>query len=89
MIEQRLGVGRFVRWTFVSCKTGLRKPDARVFVHATRALGVVPGDAVFVDDRADNCDAARAAGLAAVRFQDADQVRAELEGLGLPSRVFR
>lgn len=78
LIEERLALSRFLSWTFVSCKTGLRKPSPSAYRHAIHALGVAPADALFVDDRESNCVAARAEGIAALRFTDASSLRAEL-----------
>lgn len=41
---------------------GARKPDPAVFLHACRALGVAPADAVVIGDSDNDGDAARAAG---------------------------
>ena len=86
LIEDRLRPSRYLAWTFVSCKTGLRKPEAAAYRHAVSALGVAPADATFVDDRDDNCTAAQACGLTAVRFEDADRLRAALLADGWPLR---
>jgi HAD superfamily hydrolase (TIGR01509 family) len=44
------------------------KPEPAVFRHTVAALGCEPGDALLVDDRADNVAGARAAGLAGILF---------------------
>jgi putative hydrolase of the HAD superfamily len=63
-----------------SAFVGLRKPDPAIFTLTLDRLGgVEPGRCVFVDDLDVNCDAARALGMAAVRFQTADQVIPEIE----------
>lgn len=81
-IEDKLRLSRWVRWTFVSCKTGLRKPDARAYTHAVTALGVAAAQAVFVDDRADNCQAAARAGLQTEHFRGAEALKAALRQRG-------
>lgn len=78
MIEERLGLSRYLEWSFVSCLTGVRKPDARAFTGAVAALGVAPGECLFVDDRERNCAAARELGLRAIRFTSATELRDEL-----------
>ncbi len=83
LIEGKLALGRFLRWTFVSCLTGVRKPDPEAYLGAARKLGVSPADCLFVDDREANCEAARETGMPAIRFEDADQIRERLTGLGL------
>lgn len=80
-IEEETGLSRYVPWTFVSCHTGLRKPDTRCFMHVIRALGVAASDCVLIDDRSTNCDGARAVGMEALRF-DGD-VASLREGLSL------
>jgi HAD superfamily hydrolase (TIGR01509 family) len=85
-IEAKLRLSEHLEWSFVSCETGTRKPDAAAFEGAAAALGVPPGACVLVDDSASNCAAAEALGLGAVRFQgDWGAALAELESLvGFP-----
>jgi len=61
-----------------SCKVGYRKPDQEIFALAAEQAGVEPGRCVLVDDLAENCAAARAAGWTAVRFHTAEQAVAEV-----------
>ena len=63
-----------------SAFVGLRKPDPAIFTLTLDRLGgVEPGRCVFVDDLDVNCEAARALGMAAVRFDTADQAIPEIE----------
>ncbi|MFO1329580.1 MAG: HAD-IA family hydrolase [Rubrivivax sp.] len=48
--------------------TGILKPDPRAYAAAAQALGVAPGDCVFVDDQARNVAGAVAAGMDVVHF---------------------
>jgi putative hydrolase of the HAD superfamily len=57
-----------------SSHVGLRKPDPEIYLLTCRELAVEPGDAVFVDDNADNCAAARALGMETVHFGDDPRV---------------
>ncbi len=57
------------------------KPDPAIFSHTLEQLDCTAEQAVFVDDRAENCDGARDIGIAAVHFRgpdDWDRVRALL-----------
>jgi HAD superfamily hydrolase (TIGR01509 family) len=83
MIEERLGLSRYLVWSFVSCLTGVRKPDERAFTGAAAALGIPSAECLFVDDRERNCAAARATGMEALRFTSADELGAELARRGL------
>lgn len=84
LIEAELGLSRFVDWSFVSCDTGVRKPDPRAYLGACAALGVLPEDALFVDDQVRNCASAEAAGLRTIVFQGADHLRDALRAHGIP-----
>jgi putative hydrolase of the HAD superfamily len=57
---------------------GARKPDAAFFTRLRQEAGPI---SVFVDDRADNCAAARAAGIHAHRHSDSRQSAGILERL--------
>jgi len=63
-----------------SAFVGLRKPDAAIYELTLERLGdVAPERCVFVDDLEPNCEAARELGMAAVRFEAADQAIPEIE----------
>jgi putative hydrolase of the HAD superfamily len=63
-----------------SAFVGLRKPDPAIFTLTLERLGgVEPERCVFVDDLDVNCEAARALGMAAVRFETAGQAIPEIE----------
>ncbi len=83
LIEERLELSRYIEWSFVSCHTGVRKPDPEAYLGAVRALGVDPGDCIFVDDHEKNCRSARRVGMDAVLFRTAERLRAEFAARGL------
>ncbi len=74
-IEARLGLSRYLPWTFVSCDWGLRKPDPQVFLRLLGHLAIAPQEAYFVDDSGANCDAAARLGVRSFRFCDAKALR--------------
>lgn len=83
LIEDKLALSQYLPWTFVSCHTGTRKPDAAAYEGAAAHLGVPTDACLFVDDRALNCRGARAVGMHAVEFVDADALGRELHARGL------
>lgn len=83
VIEDKLQLSRYLDWSFVSCMTGVRKPDPEAYLGAARALDRPPGECLFVDDRTRNCEAARSTGMDAIRFRWASQLREDLEARGL------
>jgi FMN phosphatase YigB (HAD superfamily) len=75
----RLGIDRYVHPTFVSCDTGVRKPNPEAFRVPCRTLEVAPAQCIFIDDREKNCEAARAVGLDAIHFEgDVGALRKQL-----------
>jgi putative hydrolase of the HAD superfamily len=64
-----------------SAFVGMRKPEARIYELTLERLGdgLRAEECIFVDDLEVNCEAARALGMKAVRFEDAGQAIAELE----------
>jgi HAD superfamily hydrolase (TIGR01509 family) len=83
MIEDKLRVSRFIEWSFVSCRTGVRKPDDRAYLGAAQALGRRPDELLFIDDAPENCEAAERVGLDAIRFVGAEPLRRDLQSRGL------
>ncbi len=81
-IEDRLGLGRFLDWCAVSCRTGVRKPDPEAYLGAARAVELSPAECLFVDDRESNVAAARAVGMDAVRFEGVESLRDALRTRG-------
>ena len=41
-IENKLKLSQYLPWTFVSCKSGLRKPAAAAYLHAAESLSCLP-----------------------------------------------
>ncbi|MDH3716620.1 MAG: HAD family phosphatase [Planctomycetota bacterium] len=81
-IESRLGLSRYLQWTFVSCHTGVRKPAPEAFLGAARALNRPPQKCLFVDDSLTNCQAAETTGMPAIHFVDATSLWTEMAGRG-------
>ena len=67
----------------VSGDEGCAKPDPQIFAILADRVGVPLARCTFSDDRADNVEAARRAGLDAFVFTDPVQLRAELVARGL------
>jgi len=63
----------------ISAEERLAKPDPRIYQIAVDRLGVMPHEAVFVDDMLANVEAARALGFCGVHFKDTDQTIADVQ----------
>jgi 2-haloacid dehalogenase len=68
----------------VSGTEGVAKPDTAVFALLERRTGRPLSRCLFIDDKADNVTAAAEAGLDAVLFTGAVQLREDLRARGLP-----
>jgi putative hydrolase of the HAD superfamily len=75
-----LAVAPFRR-VFVSSDIGMRKPEARAFLHVAKEIGAPPEEILFFDDIIDNIEGARAVGMQAVHVASARDVQAALETL--------
>ena len=82
-LDVRLGLRRYLEWSFVSCETGRRKPEPAAYLEAAATLGVAPERCLFVDDREANCAAAAAIGMRTHRFSGAAGLRAALVEAGV------
>jgi putative hydrolase of the HAD superfamily len=60
----------------------MRKPEPEIYELTLERLGgVQANECAFLDDLDVNCDAARALGMAAIRFESTDQAIAALDAL--------
>ena len=66
---------------FASNKIGLSKPYLGFYRYILEEEGIGPGDAVFVDDMAENISAARKLGITSILFTDSQSLRQQIEGL--------
>jgi HAD superfamily hydrolase (TIGR01509 family) len=67
----------------LSYELGAMKPEADIYHRAAELAGESPADIFFADDRPENVEAARAAGLDAVLYTDPLSLVAELRGRGV------
>ncbi|MYS87507.1 HAD family hydrolase [Embleya scabrispora] len=70
---------RVFRHRVFSADLGLAKPDPRIYHHLCAQLDAQPGELLFVDDRPENLDAARALGIESLLFTDTPTLRADLD----------
>ncbi len=82
-IKERYEFPSLVRGAILSHEVGLRKPDPAIYRKALALSGTAAEETVFVDDLKPNVDAAAKLGLIAIRFKDAESLRARFDALGL------
>ena len=66
-----------------SCYVGLRKPDERIYKLALDLTQHAPEECCFIDDRPPNIEGAIKAGFATVLMKDPQQLRRDLQALGV------
>ncbi|MCA9152062.1 MAG: HAD-IA family hydrolase [Planctomycetales bacterium] len=82
-IEARLRLSEYLPWTFVSCRTGHRKPASSAFEFVVRELDCHPAQCWLIDDVAENCHAARTSGMNAIHYTQLSELRRKLAAAGL------
>jgi 2-haloacid dehalogenase len=76
----------FLEWfdgIVISGEVRVAKPDRRIYEALLERYELEPGSIVFIDDVAENVDAARALGIRSIRFTDGAALRRELIALGV------
>src|SRR3546814_6653213 len=74
---------------FCSAQFRLAKPDPAIFLQCLGQLGATPAQALFIDDKAENAEGARRAGLRAHHYTGMPALQAWLHGHGLPCEANR
>eukprot|EP00892_Ulva_mutabilis_P009783 jgi/Ulvmu1/7177/UM034_0086.1 len=84
LIEEKLKISQYLPWTFISCvgpMKGFRKPDRAAYDVVCQHLAIDPSQAVIIDDRKANIDAALEHGMRGVHMSNAKNLIEELRRL--------
>jgi FMN phosphatase YigB (HAD superfamily) len=82
-IRARYAFPALVKGAILSHELRLRKPQREIYEAALRMSGTAPDETVFIDDLEENCAGARKAGLHAIRYRGAKDLKKRLAALGL------
>lgn len=63
----------------LSFSEGMIKPDPNIFLLSAERLGVLPEECIMIDDREENCDGARRAGMQAILHTSNDLTRQHID----------
>ncbi len=74
-------IGHFDHQIF-SAEVRSVKPEPKIYRHCIETLGMDPSESLFIDDRNENLNQARAVGIRVLRFQSVAQLREDLRALG-------
>jgi putative hydrolase of the HAD superfamily len=84
-LEGPMGLAAHFDRLFFSCRLGVKKPQLEFYRQVSRALGVSPGDLLFLDDQQANVEAARVASWNAEVYTFGDDLRSLLARHGVAS----
>jgi putative hydrolase of the HAD superfamily len=79
--QERYGFGDMCDLIIYSHEVGYKKPDPRIYQIACERLGVLPEEAIFLDDVPQAIDAAQALGMHGIIFHDNAQAIADIQSL--------
>lgn len=82
-IRERYVFPGLVKGAILSHELRLRKPQIEIYQAALKMSGTAPDETVFIDDLEENCAGARKAGLHAIRYRNAKDLKKRLAALGL------
>ena len=77
MFERLFGgeAGELFDTVVLSYQEGMIKPDPNIFILTAERLGLLPEECIMIDDREENCDGARRAGMQAILHTSNDITR--------------
>jgi epoxide hydrolase-like predicted phosphatase len=69
--------------TVFSCRLGMIKPEPTIYYYCLNELKIEPENGLFIDDDIVNVEAARKIGIKTVHYKNLQQLRIELQKLGV------
>jgi len=80
---EKFGMRKIFRLFISSCFVGLRKPERDIYRLALETTQIPGEECIFIDDRALNLECAARMGMHTIEMHGVDQLRADLEKLGV------
>jgi epoxide hydrolase-like predicted phosphatase len=66
--------------TVVSCLEGIAKPERKIYEITLDRLGIPAGQALFIDDKQENIEGAKQAGLQTILFKSTEKFKKDIAG---------
>ena len=82
-LVEKMDLQQYMDSMFVSYQLGVRKPDPQAYLKPVQQLSTTVDNCLFIDDRLDNCQGANSIGMDSIVFQNAVQLRHELQQRGI------
>ena len=76
-------IGLFGERIYFSCDFRVGKPDPALFLKVADLCGANPSECLFTDDKLENVEGARRAGMQGIHFTDETSFRAKLADVGI------
>lgn len=76
-------LARYFKAPMASHLLGFVKPDREIYLEALKRISATPGETVFIDDKAENVDAAKALGINAFQSLSPSETICGLEKIGI------
>jgi putative hydrolase of the HAD superfamily len=70
---------------FFSVETGHVKPDKQAYLHACESMGLKPEECIYIDDKLENIEGAKASGMAGIHYDGSKDIKRMLEEKGIIS----
>ena len=80
---EKCGLRKVFRLFVSSCFVGFRKPERDIYRLALELTQIPAGECCFIDDRAINLECAAKLGMQTIEMQTLEQLRRDLEELGV------
>ena len=77
--KDRLDFMPYMDGAVISYQIQMIKPDQEIYEYLLNKYGLLPEECVFIDDRPENVEAAKAIGMSGIQFVDYEQANGELE----------
>jgi putative hydrolase of the HAD superfamily len=81
--QYEIGVYQNFDTVVLSHEIGMLKPDLEIYEYLLKKLQVKPEEVIFTDDKINNIEAAAKLGIHAILFKNIEQLKTELEKLGV------
>ena len=78
MLEKVFNIYHLFDVVVSSYNLKISKPNPEIFYHTLEKLNVKPEEAIFIDDREINTEAAKALGITSILFKDFKQFKKDL-----------
>lgn len=78
-ITRNLGCYQGFSPVVLSCEIGVDKPDPQAYKIMLEQVNVDPKNCIFIDNKQENIDAAKALGIDAILFTNPEQIKTELD----------